>query len=226
MAAGVTSRVVVFDFDGTLADTWRDLQTALNRTLADTGLPPVEGPQVRAWIGDGALKLLANALPETERAPEILEGHYERFRTHYDRCCLDTTELYPGIAQCLEALSHHQLAVLSNKPARFLDRIIDGLGIKGVFGAVLGGDTLPVRKPDPALIEGVIERLGVRRPAEIWMIGDSAVDVETGRAAGARTIGCGWGLRGREELRAAGVEFLLESPSEIAPTIRRGGVPR
>jgi phosphoglycolate phosphatase len=220
MAAGLTSRVVVFDFDGTLADTWRDLQTALNRTLADTGLPPVEGPQVRAWIGDGALKLLANALPVTERAPERLEGHYERFRTHYDRCCLDTTELYPGIAQCLEALSHDQLAVLSNKPARFLDRIIDGLGIKGVFGAVLGGDTLPVRKPDPALIEGVIERLGVRRPAEVWMIGDSAVDVETGRAAGARTIGCGWGLRGREELRAAGVEFLLESPSDIAPTIR------
>jgi phosphoglycolate phosphatase len=177
---------------------------------------------VRAWIGDGALKLLANALPESERAPERLEGHYERFRTHYDRCCLDTTELYPGISDCLEALAHERLAVLSNKPARFLDRIIDGLGIKGVFGAVLGGDTLPVRKPDPALIDGVIERLGGPRPAEIWMIGDSAVDVETGKHAGARTIGCGWGLRGREELRAAGVEFLLENPSEIAPTIRAG----
>ncbi|MFI5316641.1 MAG: HAD family hydrolase [Myxococcota bacterium] len=214
-------RVVVFDFDGTLADTWRDLASALNRTLADAELPPVEGPQVQAWIGDGALKLLANALPEAERAPERLEAHYERFRAHYDRCCLDTTELYPGISGCLEALGHESLAVLSNKPARFLDRIIDGLGIKGVFGAVLGGDTLPVRKPDPAVLAGVIERLGVR-PDEVWMIGDSAIDVQTGRAAGARTIGCGWGLRGREELRAAGVEFLLEHPREIARTVLGG----
>jgi phosphoglycolate phosphatase len=221
MSRAHSSRVVVFDFDGTLADTWRDLATALNRTLAETGLPPVEGPQVQAWIGDGALKLLANALPESEREPSRLEPHYERFRAHYDRCCLDTTDLYPGISACLEALAQESLAVLSNKPARFLDRIIDGLGIKGVFGAVLGGDTLPVRKPDPAVLAGVIERLGVR-PDEIWMIGDSAIDVETGRAAGARTIGCGWGLRGREELRAAGVEFLLEHPREIARTVLSG----
>ena len=221
MSRALSNRVVVFDFDGTLADTWRDLATALNRTLADTGLPPVEGPQVQAWIGDGALKLLANALPPSEREPSRLEPHYERFRAHYDRCCLDTTELYPGIPACLESLAQESLAILSNKPARFLDRIIDGLGIKGVFGAVLGGDTLPVRKPDPAVLAGVIERLGVR-PDEVWMIGDSAIDVATGRAAGARTIGCGWGLRGREELRAAGVEFLVEHPREIARTVLGG----
>jgi phosphoglycolate phosphatase len=222
MAPAQPNRVVVFDFDGTLADTWRDLATALNRTLSDAGLAPVEGPQVRAWIGDGALKLLANALPESERAPERLEPHYERFRAHYDRCCLDTTELYPGISSCLEALSHDSLAVLSNKPARFLDRIIDGLGMKGVFGAVLGGDTLPIRKPDPALVTAVLERLRVE-PAEVWMIGDSAVDVLTGRAAGARTIGCGWGLRGRDELRGAGVEFLVEHPREIAQIVHGSG---
>ena len=219
MPAARSSRVVVFDFDGTLADTWRDLATALNRTLADAGLPPVLGPQVQAWIGDGALKLLANALPPKERAPERLEPHYERFRSHYDRCCLDTTELYPGISACLEALGEESLAVLSNKPARFLDRIIEGLGIKGVFGAVLGGDTLPVRKPDPAVLAGVLERLRVD-PGEVWMIGDSGVDVETSRAAGARTIGCGWGLRGRDELRAAGVEFLVEHPREIPQIVR------
>jgi len=218
MEAERSGRVVIFDFDGTLADTWRDLATALNRTLADAGLGPVEGPQVRAWIGDGALKLLANALPEPERAPERLESHYERFRAHYDRCCLDTTDLYPGMAACLETLSGETLAVLSNKPVRFLDRIIVGLGLKSVFGAILGGDTLSIRKPDPAVLVHVLERLG-SSPAEVWMVGDSAVDVETGRAAGARTIGCGWGLRGHDELRVAGCEFLLEHPREIAPTI-------
>jgi phosphoglycolate phosphatase-like HAD superfamily hydrolase len=110
-----SSRVVIFDFDGTLADTWRDLATALNRTLADAGLPPVEGPQVQAWIGDGALKLLANALPASERVPERLEPHYERFRSYYDRCCLDTTELYPGMSACLEALGQESLAVLESR---------------------------------------------------------------------------------------------------------------
>lgn len=223
-------RVVIFDFDGTLADTWRDLAAALNRTLADSGLPPVQGPQVKAWIGDGALKLLAMSLPEAERVPERLEAHYERFRAHYDRCCLDTTELYPGMAGCLDALSGESLAVLSNKPARFLHRIIDGLGLKSVFGAVLGGDTLSIRKPDPAVLVHVLERLG-SRSAEVWMVGDSAVDVETGRAAGARTIGCGWGLRGRDELREAGAEFLLEHPREVAPTVlghgeRESGEPK
>jgi phosphoglycolate phosphatase len=153
-----------------------------------------------------------------ERAPERLESHYERFRAHYDRCCLDTTELYPGMPECLDALSGETLAVLSNKPVRFLHRIIDGLGLKSVFGAVLGGDTLSIRKPDPAVLVHVLERLG-SRSAEVWMVGDSAVDVETGLAAGARTIGCGWGLRGRDELRAAGAEFLLEHPREIAPIV-------
>jgi phosphoglycolate phosphatase len=224
MDRGGSGRVVVFDFDGTLADTWRDLATALNRTLADADLPPVRGPQVQAWIGDGALKLLSTALPEAERAPERLEPHYERFRAHYDACCLDTTELYPGVAACLDALAHESLAVLSNKPARFLDRIIEGLGLKARFGVVIGGDTLAMRKPDPALVAHVIERLG-GRPGEVWMVGDGAVDVETGRAAGARTIGCAWGLRGREELLAARCDFLLDHPREIAPTIlgRWGG---
>ncbi len=218
METARSGRVVIFDFDGTLADTWRDLASALNRTLADAGLPAVTGPQVKAGIGDGALKLLAMSLPEAERAPERLEAHYERFRAHYDRCCLDTTDLYPGMADCLDALSGETLAVLSNKPVRFLDRIIEGLGLESVFGAVLGGDTLSIRKPDPAVLVHVLDRLG-RRSAEVWMVGDSAVDVETGLAAGARTIGCGWGLRGREELLAAGAEFLLEHPREIAATV-------
>jgi len=212
------ARLVVFDFDGTLADTWRDIETALNRTLAEGGLPCVEGPDVRAWIGDGALKLLERALPETERTQARLEGWYERFRSHYDLCCLDTTDLYPGIQRCLDELSGESLAVLSNKPSRFLDRIIDGLGLKGYFGAVLGGDALEVRKPDPRVLHHVIDALDAS-DTDVWMVGDSAIDVQTGRAAGARTIGCAWGLRGREELREARVELLVEHPDEITAAV-------
>jgi len=213
--AARASRLVVFDFDGTLADTWRDLASALNDTLADAGLAPVSGPEVKSWIGDGALKLLARALPPEERSDARLEAHFERFRAHYERGCLDTTELYPGIAECLDALSPQAtLAILSNKPARFLDRIVEGLDLGKRFFAVVGGDTLAVTKPDPDALRLLAARL-TSAPDEIWMVGDSAVDVATGRAAGARTIGCAWGLRGVDELRAAGADALAEAPADI-----------
>jgi phosphoglycolate phosphatase len=211
-------RLVVFDFDGTLADTWRDIATALNRTLLDAGLPGIDGPEVRFWIGDGALKLLERSVPEPHRSPERIAELYAQFREHYDRCCLDTTETYPGIVDCLEALSDSALAIASNKPAHFLDHMIDGLGLKAYFRVVLGGDSLPVKKPDGRVLEQLVERLN-EAPREIWMVGDGAVDVEMGRAAGARTIGCAWGLRGRDELRKAGVDALIEHPREITRVV-------
>ncbi len=212
--------VVIFDFDGTLADTWRDIATALNRTLEGAGLPAVSGPQVRFWIGEGALKLLERAVPEDRRSQRFIAELYERFRVHYDGCCLDTTETYPGIVECLDALGDAALAVLSNKPGRFLDRVIQGLGLKAYFRVVLAGDTLSEKKPSPKVVAHLLERIEVQ-PTGVWMVGDSAIDVETGKAAGANTIGCGWGLRGRDELRNAGADYLIESPREI-PSLVRG----
>lgn len=208
--------LVVFDFDGTLADTWRDLAAALNRTLTEDGLEPVDGPQVKFWIGHGVLPLIARAVPGAD--PARLERLRLRFFEHYERGCLDTTELYAGIGACLDACRGADLAVASNKPAAFLLPMVEGLGIAAHFAAVLGGDSLGVRKPDPKVLAEVSARVmesSGARHGEIWMVGDSAVDVETGRAAGARTIGCAWGLRGRDELVEAGCEFLIEHPSEI-----------
>jgi len=185
MADQRPSRLVVFDFDGTLADTWRDIATALNQTLADAGLPAVGGPDVRFWIGEGAMKLLERAVPEEERDADKLAALFER---------------------------------ASNKPTRFLPRVIDGLGLKGYFRIVLGGDTLDVQKPDPRVLAHLIAQLETR-PDQVWMVGDSAIDIETGRNSGARTIGCAWGLRGRDELRDARPDFLVESPREIPPLV-------
>ncbi len=211
--------VAIFDFDGTLADTWRDIATALNATLRDAGLPEVQGADARFWISNGALKLLERAVPAglRDRIPEL----YEIFGEHYDRCCLDTTETYAGITDCLDALSHFALAVLSNKPVRFLDRCVQGLGLKDYFEIVLGGDALPAPKPDARAIEQMLERMAIE-PEGLWMIGDSAVDVETGQAAGAVTVGCTWGLRGREELRRAGPDHLVDSPREIPAILQAG----
>lgn len=211
-------RLVIFDFDGTLADSSRDIATALNQTLREAGLKEVPGSDVRAWIGNGVVALLERAIGAGDRSPQRIAALYNRFRVHYDRCCLDTTTLYPGMAECLAQLAAHPLAILSNKPGYFLDRIVDGLGLAGRFVAVVGGDATAAKKPDPAAIEYVVRAAG-SPPDEVWMIGDSAIDVATGRAAGARTIGCTWGLRGPDELRTAGVEFLVEHPVEIPPII-------
>ena len=208
------SQLLIFDFDGTLADTWRDIATALNRTLGGARLPAAADGDVRQWIGEGVRRLIERALPEPARSPERIDELAAAFAAHYAQCCTETTALYPAIAECLDAVSRHPLAILSNKPTRFLIAIAEHLGIASRFATIVGGDRLPVAKPDPAAVKQVVRAVGVVCDT-IWMIGDSAVDVAAGARAGARTIGCAWGLRGAAELRAAGAEFIVETPDEI-----------
>jgi phosphoglycolate phosphatase len=212
--------LIVFDFDGTLADTWRDLAAALNRTLEEDGLEPATGPEVRFWIGHGVMPLIQRAVPDA--SPARIERLRARFFAHYEHGCLDTTQLYDGIADCLAACDGADLAIASNKPAVFLAPMVERLGIASRFAIVLGGDSLPVRKPDGAVLVETAARVAARTGhahGRVVMVGDSAVDVETGRNAGATTIGCAWGLRGRDELVAAGVDHLVEHPSEIAKRV-------
>lgn len=219
------SRLIIFDFDGTLVDTWRDIATALNQTLRDADLPAAAGPDVRHWIGEGVQRLIEHAVPAGESSPQRVAALIAEFRRHYLRCCTDTTVLYPGIADCLDKLSTECLAILSNKPTRFVIAIAEALGIAARFAAIVGGDAAAVAKPDPATIRYVVQTAGVA-PSDIWMIGDSAIDVGTGRAAGAHTIGCTWGMRGAAELRAAGADFIVDAPAEIAAIVARTVPPR
>jgi phosphoglycolate phosphatase len=210
--------LLIFDFDGTLADTWRDIATGLNRTLSEAGLAEATGSEVRDWVGRGVRVLIARAIAADD--PARIEALYQRFRVHYADCCLDTTLLYAGMRAALDALTvRHRLAILSNKPQFFLDRIVEGLAIRPLFATVVGGDALPVSKPDPATIAHVVTGVGVAPATAVWMIGDSDVDVDTGRAFGARTIGCAWGLRPRAELERAGAEIIIAAPAELPPLL-------
>lgn len=214
MPVAPPTRLIVFDFDGTLADTWRDIATALNRAFREAGLEPVEGPDVRFWIGEGVRPLLERAVPPEWSRAERLEEIYERFQHHYDALCLETTEPYPGIVECLDALTGDSLAIASNKPGRFLERVLVGLDLKRYFDVVVPGDALDVRKPAPQVLAHVVRSIPADAP-EVWMVGDGSVDVEMGRAFGARTVGCAWGFRGRDELRRAGADVIVESPLDL-----------
>jgi phosphoglycolate phosphatase len=136
------------------------------------------------------------------------------FATHYADCCLDTTVVYDGVRAALDAIApRYTLAILSNKPQTFLDRIADGLAISPLFATIVGGDALAVSKPDPATIAHVVRSVG--GAGTVWMVGDSPIDVEAGRRYGARTVACAWGLRERDELRAAAPDCLIDRASEL-----------
>ena len=215
------STLVIFDFDGTLADTWRDIADAVNETLANAGLPAVDGPSARFGIGEGVLPLLRRHLGPGAAESRVHALH-EEFARRYEMQTLRHTALYPGMEDALDALGWARLAIVSNKRNAYLQPLLQELAIASRFEIALGGDSLPCTKPDPELVRTVVERTG-GRSERIWVVGDGATDIELGRAAGASTIGCAWGLRGRDELVAAGADHLAEHPRELPPLIAAAG---
>jgi len=217
-------RALVFDLDGTLIDSRRDLASAVNLAREDFRLPPLPEADIVAMVGEGAAKLVARAVRElgTERLPEALRA----FLDHYGRVLLDTTRPYPGIEVMLAGLAgRFPLAVVSNKPEAFSRRILEGLGLAGHFREVIGGDTLPVRKPDPGVLEELARRLALA-PADFLLVGDSSVDAATARAAGCRFAFVTWGFASEAERRAlaeeGGADLVAESPGQLATALGDG----
>ena len=210
-------RAIRFDLDGTLVDSRHDLAEAVNRARADLGLPPLEVAAVLGMVGEGARNLVRRALGG-EPAPELLERAFERFLVHYDAVCLDRTRPYPGIDELLTTLAatpgRPWLAVLTNKPERFTRKLVAHFGWSSIFDELVGGDSLPTRKPDPAGLRRIADHAGAA-VAETMLIGDSRIDAATAAAAGARFLFVSWGFASeadRDEL-AAGPS--IRNPAEL-----------
>lgn len=185
---------VVFDLDGTLIDSARDIARALNRALIERGRPAVTEDQVRAMVGDGSTMLLRYAFRATggEPAEAELTATLARFLDIYFEESAAPACLYPNVAETLTSLAERGVALglCTNKPERITRRVLAALGMDGLFGAVAGGDTLPVRKPDARHLAWVVERLGGIRAA---MVGDNANDVAAARAAGLPVVAVSYG---------------------------------
>lgn len=214
-------RLIVFDLDGTLIDSRRDLANATNRLLQELGGEPLAEDAVAAMVGEGAGVLVRRAVAaaglEVDRARALA-----RFLDIYESCLLDNTRPYDGVREVLDTLSQStRLAVLTNKPAGATRRILEGLDLLRWFARVVGGDSEFPRKPDPAALLHLAASAGVA-PAATLMVGDSRIDLETARRAG--TAMClaryGFGYRG-ETADLAGTEYAIDAPHALIPLMRR-----
>lgn len=202
-----------FDLDGTLIDSRRDIATALNRLRSELELPPLALDQVVTMVGEGAKVLVRRALADWHEEPdrELLD----RYLGYYEEVCLDTTAAYPGIEEMLAALSaRYPMAVLSNKGERLSVEILEGLDLAWRFKEILGGDSLPTRKPSPAGLHALADRLDV--PVErLMLIGDSRIDAETARNAGCAFALVEWGFLRSLGADGLDADLLVSTPEEL-----------
>ena len=178
-------QLLIFDLDGTLAETRQDLATGINLMRAHYNLPPLDVETVTGHIGNGVRKLVERSL---EGASLDLDEALAFNKKFYAEHMLDETALYPGVVEGLQALSGNALAVLSNKPGDPLRVILKHLAVDGFFFRILGGGDLPNLKPSPDGIEALIEESGVSKE-NTWMIGDHYTDLEVAHNAGVK---CGF----------------------------------
>ena len=190
---------IVFDLDGTLVDSAPDLTAALNVALVDAGRPPLDPATVRHLVGHGARALIERGLALSGGGGEAAVARaLPVFLAHYAAHLADGTRPYPGCAAALDRLAARGcvLAICTNKPVAMSRALVAALGWTARFAANLGGDSLPVRKPDPAPLLATIAAAG-GDPATSVFVGDTAVDVATARAAGVPVIACAFGFADR-----------------------------
>ena len=213
--AGFPFDVVAFDLDGTLADTAPDLAAALNRTLGALGRPEVDPDSVRHLVGHGARALLRKALGDDALAERGLPLYLDFYAA--DICV--GTSCYPGLEAAMDILDARgaRLAICTNKPERLTYLLIDALGWSGRFAAIVGADTLPVRKPDPRPLKEAIARAGGGRAA---FVGDSITDAETARAAGVPFVAVSFGFSDRP-VAELGADAVIDDYAQLIGALER-----
>ncbi|MBK5291894.1 MAG: phosphoglycolate phosphatase [Acidobacteriia bacterium] len=214
--------LLIFDLDGTLIDSQLDLANAVNASRGHLGLPPIANELVFSYVGDGAPVLIRRALGPEASAAEV-DRALQFFLAYYRDHMLDHTTLYPGVREALDRLhsSGRQMAVLTNKPVRFSETLVERLGLGAHFQRVYGGNSFPEKKPHPMGIRTLLGELNAEA-SDALMVGDSAVDVRTARNAGIRACGVTFGFQ-PETFEEHPPDFLVDDMSELADIVLAAG---
>ena len=211
-------RLVIFDLDGTLVDSRRDLANSINGMLSHFGRPELPLEVIASYIGDGAPMLVRRALGDPEDE-QFLKQALEFFLAYYREHKLDTTVVYPGIADALRGMQGNgadarRMAVLSNKPVNPSRAIVEALGLREFFVQVYGGNSFSTKKPDP-LGALTLARENAVEPGQALIVGDSDIDVLTARNAGMWSCGVSYGFS-PHSLQQAPPDVLVDAPQELA----------
>ena len=208
---------ILFDLDGTLLDTLEDLADATNHIMEQFGFPKRTIEEVRRFVGNGAKRLIVQAIPE-DASPEIAEEAFQAFQHYYRANCQHRTRPYEGIPEVLEQLKNegYPMAIVSNKPDAAVQPLRD-LYFPGLYAQ--GEQPGCPRKPAPDMVFRAAKALGVA-PEHCIYVGDSEVDVITAKNAGMKCISVLWGFRDEDEIRASGGEHFSTAPVEILEKVR------
>lgn len=214
----MNAELVIFDLDGTLIDSKRDLVNSVNATRTFAGMPTLDDDVVASYVGNGAPVLIRRAFPDVsdEEHAQLLRYFLEYYRDHM----LDATTLYPGVREALDQLhaSDVAMAVLTNKPVRFSVGLLEGLGIDMHFFRIYGGNSFEEKKPNPIGIRMLLEESGALRERTL-MVGDSAVDVLTARNARVTACGVRWGFQ-PESFTTTPPDYLIDDMRQILDLIK------
>lgn len=218
---GHVRRLIVFDLDGTLVDSRRDLAESANQLISELGGIPLPENAIGRMVGEGAALLVRRALAAVGLGDA--PGTLSRFLEIYGSRLLNHTRPYEGIADAvLAARRNARVAVLTNKPAAASERILSGLGLRDLFDEVVGGDGPLPRKPDPAALLALMERAGATPPNTL-LVGDSPIDHQTARRASSRCclVAYGFGYATFPAQRLTGEEWIAADSQELAAIIKR-----
>lgn len=224
-------KLLIFDLDGTLADTSQDITDAINYAMQPFGTRKYSVEETKAMVGSGISKLLESLVPKNNILPpgtstgnsgsasakEIATG---RFLSFYSDHLMDHTKAYPFVNETLEKLGAYTKTVLSNKREAYSREILERLNMSQYFDAVWGSDSVREKKPSPAAVLDFISRFRVSR-SETAIIGDSNFDVEAGKAAGVNIIGVSYGFRSRESLN--GADIIIDGFDELVDVLPKLG---
>ncbi len=205
---------ILFDMDGTLMNTLEDMADSVNAILRQLGHAERSLDEVRAFVGNGAEMLVRRAMPDGSSEAEIAQA-LGLYQPYYAAHCQEKTRAYDGILPLLEELHRagKQIAVVSNKPEGALRTLCDEY-FAGLVKVVSGDMPGRRRKPWPDMVDAALEKMSADRKDAVY-VGDSEVDVQTGKNAGLPVIGVSWGFRGREKLIASGAETIVDSIEEL-----------
>ncbi len=195
-------KLLIFDLDGTLADTGQDIADALNYALSPYGVREYSVEETKAMVGSGISSLLHSLVPSDAGKPDTEGEVTSRFLDFYSKHLMDKTSAYPHVKETLEQLSGYTNVVLSNKRTAYSIEIIERLGFSKYFDQVWGSDSVREKKPSPVPILDLLDQYKVSKENAV-MIGDSDFDVQAGKAAGVNVVAVTYGFRPRESLGSA-----------------------